>query len=64
MTRPAPLMGEEGGLTKREYFAAAALAGLLAADEEGNLTEEKAARLAVQQSDALISALNAKAGQP
>lgn len=49
---------ESDGLTKREYFAAAALPGVLAADPEGHLTEDKAARYAVRHADALIRALN------
>lgn len=43
------------GLTKREYFAAAALTGLLAG---GMLNNESAARTAVACADALIKKLS------
>lgn len=45
------------GLTKREYFAAAAMQGLVVF--EGHSAEPaEAAKLAVQYADALIDALN------
>jgi hypothetical protein len=43
------------GLTKREYFAACALQGILAADRCGDFTS---ANNAVDQADAIIEALN------
>ena len=45
----------EAGLTKREYFAAAAFAALVSADE---VAIPAAATLAVGAADALIAALN------
>lgn len=51
------------GLTKREYFAAAALSGLLAADTEGTWKVERAARAAVRHADALLDALNGEGGE-
>ncbi len=44
------------GLTKREYFAAMAIQGLLARQTKGSISEY--ADLAVCQADALISELN------
>jgi hypothetical protein len=50
------------GLTKREYFAAIAMQGLLAADMRGPIDEKPPsnfiAALAVDQADDLIAALN------
>ena len=46
------------GLSKREYFAAIALQGLLAADSFRTMDER--VRKAVQAADALIAALNAE----
>lgn len=67
--RPKTTAGEyEGGseaqegMTKREYFAACALPGVLAADPAGDLTPEHAARIAVRHADALIHALNGEGG--
>jgi hypothetical protein len=45
----------EPGLTKREFFAAAALQGILAND---SLVHFSAAELAVKKADELIKALN------
>ncbi len=49
----------EGGLTKREYFAAMAMQGLLASEAGGDHfdTEEGAAMCAVSHADALLDAL-------
>jgi hypothetical protein len=51
------------GLTKREYFAAMALQGLLARDAAG-IGAEANARAAVEQADALIAYLNRGAINP
>lgn len=51
-----PIHKEEYGLTKREYFAAMAMQGMLASDAEG-LAELKA-EYAVAFADALIAKLN------
>ena len=48
------------GLSKLEYFTAAALTGLLAA-EDGGSSYESTARAAVKQARAVIAALNAEA---
>lgn len=51
------------GLTKREYFAAAAMQGLLAGEDplpENQRPAELQAHLAVRHADALIAALNAE----
>lgn len=51
----------EYGLTKREYFAAIALQGLLSADDPSpkhHRPPELQAALAVLQADTLIAALN------
>lgn len=61
--RPAAQSGEgyiedsQGGLSKLEYFAAAALTGLLSADTDLTLTEERAARFAVKAVRALLTEL-------
>lgn len=49
-----------GGLTKREYFAAQAMGGILSNDDVYALHEspEHAMRAAVDHADALISELN------
>lgn len=48
-------------LTKREYFAAIALQGVIACETENwNTTNEQNARTAVRLADALIEALNYK----
>lgn len=56
--------GSRDGLTKREYFAAVALQGLLADSEnrtddrkEGETCCQATARLAVEHADCLINAL-------
>ena len=48
---------EEFGLTKREYFAAMAMQGLLSADDDGFVSFDECARVAVKQADALLKAL-------
>lgn len=48
----------QDGLTKREYFAAAALQGLLAAEPDYSLSIEHIAVTAVGYADELIRALN------
>ncbi len=56
-----PMRGAEFvnfGLTVREYFAATAMQGLLAADIEAGLKPKGAANCAVAFADALIAALN------
>lgn len=50
--------GGAPGLTKREYFAAHALQGLLASGAHNKWTCEDAAHDAVLLADALIKALN------
>lgn len=63
MTRPAfpcqasPDTDAAQGLSKLEYFAAAALSGILAGDTEGTVTEEKAVKWAVSHARALITEL-------
>ena len=48
-----------GGSTKREYFAAMAMQGLLASwPENGRLNPDKTAERATLFADALIAALN------
>lgn len=44
------------GLTKREYFAAMAMQGIL--DNEGTISEGNVAKWSVQYADALIKELN------
>ena len=46
-----------GGLTKREYFAAAAMQGLLAGDTELQLSPAGCAEAATEYADALLAAL-------
>jgi hypothetical protein len=55
-----PSHNKHHGLTKREYFAAMAMQGLLAQESEawGFGDKEKLATEAVAQADALIAALN------
>lgn len=48
------------GLSKLEYFAAAALTGILASDTEGTLKEDSAVRWAVSHARALAAALEAE----
>ena len=50
--------GLSKGLTKREYFAAKALTGLLANDRTDRDTIAAAAEMAVEAADELIEALN------
>jgi len=55
--------GPQHGVDKREYFAAIAMQGILAADPAGTpalmgVTAEKYARYAVMCADSLIDALN------
>jgi len=60
-TISVPLDGrrEDSGLTKREYFAALAMAALLGAESHSQCTDEgEIAELAVYQADALIEKLN------
>jgi len=45
------------GLTKREYFAAMAMQGIIAADINTDRYPEDVARYAVQQADALLKEL-------
>lgn len=47
----------EGGLTKREYFAAMAMQGLLAHERYGSYTPEDTAKYAVEQADELLKQL-------
>lgn len=54
----AAFPGSQPGLTKREYFAAMALQGLLA--DGTNAFESEEIRYAVAFADALIEALNRK----
>ena len=50
---------DEEGLTKREYFAALAMQGMLASwPENGRLNPDKTAEHATLFADALITALN------
>ena len=51
-----PEQGGDPGVTKREYFAAKALQGLLAKDDTLNF--ELLSQEAVEAADALIDALN------
>lgn len=50
--------GEPFGLTKREYFAARAMQGILASPEAAEMHFSSVARNAVTQAEALIKALN------
>lgn len=52
---------EQAGLSKLEYFTAAALTGLLAADTDSVGTYEQTARAAVKQARAVVAELNAEA---
>lgn len=47
------------GLTKREYFAAMAMQGLMTRGREGYLTVERVGEISVEQADALLKALEA-----
>lgn len=65
--REAPVSGHDGltntynakcpGLTKREYFAAMAMQGLLAQDADLNWGAPLIARYAVEQADELLAEL-------
>ena len=46
------------GLTKREYFAAMAMQGILSSDINTNLSIGTVTEYAVRQADSLIKALN------
>jgi hypothetical protein len=48
----------EGGMTKREVMAIAAMQGLLATCENGNHDPKNVAHWAVRNADELIAALN------
>lgn len=61
-----PLMMDgmiDGGLTKREYFAALAMQGLLSNNDVRDLDLLHHAKLSVEMSDNLIKALNEKAAE-
>ena len=59
--RPASEGAEaQAGLTRLDFFAAAALTGLLASDTEGTLTEAHAVKWAVSHARALLTALEAE----
>ncbi|NJO73319.1 MAG: hypothetical protein HC833_05840 [Leptolyngbyaceae cyanobacterium RM1_406_9] len=51
------------GLTKREYFAAMAMQGLIAADTDFEKTALEVSRWAVSQADSLIERLNETVGE-
>jgi hypothetical protein len=51
------------GLSKREYFAAMALQGLIAADTDFEKTGLEVARWVVSQADSLIERLNKTVGE-
>jgi hypothetical protein len=51
-------MGNNKGLTKREYFAAMVLQGILARGFNPDLFEKNGSEIAVNWADALINALN------
>jgi hypothetical protein len=55
MRNPDPNQDDEFGLTKREYFAAMALQGLLTTND---LTLQECAKSAVHTADLLIAELN------
>jgi len=57
-----PLMVTGGGLTKREYFAACALQGIMADPTINDISGHKLAEHAVRLADALIVALNKEQG--
>lgn len=48
----------EDGLSKREYFAAKAMQGMLATERGWDESAERLAALAIAQADALIAELN------
>jgi hypothetical protein len=47
------------GLTKRDYFAAAALTGIISISSEGGLTRSETAMLAYEIADAMLKAREA-----
>ena len=51
------------GLTKREYFAAMAMQGLMARENALRLHGSDASSIAVKRADALIDALNKDEGE-
>ena len=51
------------GLTKREYFAAMAMQGLLSADKDFMMKIEDTVRCAVSHADALLKELETKTEQ-
>jgi hypothetical protein len=51
------------GLTKREYFAAMAMQGLLAADTDFLMKMEDTVRCAISHADALLAELETKTEQ-
>ena len=58
---PCPIGGDwpecDRGLTKREYFAAMAMQGILASDSDQNYTDENVSAWAVNSADALLAEL-------
>lgn len=52
------MVGYANGLTKREAFAMAAMQGLCAAPDSGQWKAGQIANYAIEQADALITALN------
>ena len=56
-TQPSDYHAGNEGLTKREYFAALAMQGILC-DGDGGHSERSLANTAVNMADALIEALN------
>jgi hypothetical protein len=50
--------GVQDGLTKREYFAAMAMQGILSTEQGYYLEYDKLATFAIAQADALIAELN------
>lgn len=57
---PHPQSDYAPGLSKREYFAAKAMQGLLSCDYVGNVGKsgEEVANMAIEYADALINELN------
>lgn len=54
---------DQWGLTRREYFAAAALTGIIAAAGKDPWIESTAARLALEHANALLAALAKEAAK-
>jgi len=68
MTQPDhpvhPVNADDPDLTKREYFAAMAMQGVMASDAEGHwMTVDCLAKYCVESADALINALNIQANE-